>query len=207
MESAKKPQAAEELVRRFAAAVRSAQLYAAGHPLVQRSLDSLHDSVQQFVSHEPSIAIGFLEQEIVVGDVPLHKAGDGYADFIRRIQAVGIERIAFERGVTPDALNTLVLTLAHPERRAGEQSAGILPADAAATLQSLPKIRVGRINLDEDVKRPGTDVATIRRLYDDAVTVATSLWDVAQQEGEADAQAANKLVDDLAQAVAQNRTA
>ena len=33
------------------------------------------------------------------------------------------------------------------------------------------------------------------------------MWDIAQQEGQPDPQAAKKLVDDLAQAVAQNRTA
>ena len=51
------------------------------------------------------------------------------------------------------------------------------------------------------------DVATIRRLYTDAVNVASSLWDMAQQEGQPDPRGASELIDNLAQAVAQNRTA
>src|SRR5205823_11946689 len=45
------------------------------------------------------------------------------------------------------------------------------------------------------------------RLYHDAVSVATSLWDSASTEGKPDATAARTMVDGLAQAVSQNRTA
>jgi putative nucleotidyltransferase with HDIG domain len=74
-------------------------------------------------------------------------------------------------------------------------------------VQNLPHIRVGRISLDERVNTSSADVATIRRLYSDAVNVAGRLWDTAQNEGIPDPQEATKLVDNLAQAVAQNRTA
>ena len=51
------------------------------------------------------------------------------------------------------------------------------------------------------------DVATFQRLYDDAVSVAGRLWDGAQREGKPDPGAGRGIVDSLAQAVAQNRTA
>ncbi len=198
---------AEDAVRRLAAAIRAGQLYAPRHPLVQRSLVTLAESIVQLLADQPSVAIGLIDQEIVVGDTPLAKAGENYGELIRRLQAVGIERIAFERGVTPDELKTLVLTLAHPERRPGESSVGVKPAEAGATLQSLPHIRVGRISLDERVDTSAADVATIRRLYSDAVSAANGLWDMTEQEGTPDPVQARALVDNLAQAVAQNRTA
>jgi putative nucleotidyltransferase with HDIG domain len=198
---------AEDSVRKFAAAVRSAQLYAPGHPLVERALKALADSIVQLLADQPTVAIGFIDQEIVVGDTPLQKTADNYTELIRRLQALGIERIAFERGVTPEALNTLVLAVAHPERKPGETTAGVLAADPMAALQGLPHIRVGRISLDERVDSSAADVATIRRLYSDAVRVAGALWDVAQTEGMPDPEESRQLVDNLAQAVAQNRTA
>src|SRR5262245_66293918 len=97
----------DDTVRRFAAAVRSAQLYAPGHPLVRRSLEALVEVVGQLVADQPSVAIGLIGQEIVVGDTPLAKAAENYGELIRRLQALGIERIAFERGVKPDELATL----------------------------------------------------------------------------------------------------
>ncbi len=198
---------AEDAVRRFAAAVRGAQLYAPGHPLVQRSLVALAEAVSQLLADQPSIAIGIIGHEIVVADTPLPKAAENYAELIRRLQALGVERVAFERGVTPDALATLVLALAHPEAPPGAPGPGALPADLGATLQSLPHIKVGRISLDERIETTAADVATIRRLYADAVVVAETLWDSTTQEGQPDANAAREMVDNLAQAVAQNRTA
>jgi putative nucleotidyltransferase with HDIG domain len=207
MESGRRLRIAEDTVRKFAAAVRGAQLYAPGHPLVQRALTALAESIVQVLADQPTIAIGIIDQEIVVGDTPLPRAAENYGEFIRRLQSLGIERIGFERGVTPDALRTLVLTLAHPERKPGATAAGAAPSDAIGVLQSLPHIRVGRISLDERVESSSADVATIRRLYSDAVGIAGSLWDLAQQEGQPDPQESGKLVDNLAQAVSQNRTA
>jgi putative nucleotidyltransferase with HDIG domain len=198
-------QIAEEAVRRLASAIRSAQLYSPGHPLVQRALDALSDAIAQLVAGRPSIAIGIIDQEIVVDDTPLPKAAQNYGELTRRLVSQGVERIAFEAGVAPDALRMLVLTLAHPEGRSGERAAGDA-TDAAAALQTLPRIRVGRITLDERVETSG-DVATMRRLYADAVNVAGQLWDLAQSEGQPDPNETRELVESLAQAVAQNRTA
>jgi putative nucleotidyltransferase with HDIG domain len=209
MDSARRLRLSEEAVRRLAAAVRNAQLYAAGHPLVQRSLDALSETITQLVADQPSITIGLIEQEIVVADTPLPRGADQYGDFIRRLHGLGIERVAFERGVTPGALRTLISTLAHPEQATlgAALRTGARPAEPLATLQSLPHIKVGRITLDERVSTSAADVATIRRLYSDAVHVAGTLWESAQQDGLPDPHTARQLVDSLAQAVAQNRTA
>jgi putative nucleotidyltransferase with HDIG domain len=198
---------AEDAVRRFAAAVRSAQLYAPGHPLVRKSLDALAEGVAQLVADQPSVAIGLIGQEIVVADAPLARAAENHGELIRRLQSLGIERIAFERGVTSEELTTLVLTLAHPDRTPGATAPGAAPADALAALQALHHIRVGRISLDERVDTSAADVATIRRMYTDAVGIAEALWDVTQREGQPDPGEARELIDNLAQAVAQNRTA
>ena len=196
----------EEAVRRLAAAVRTAQLYAPGHPLVHRAVEALASSLTPLLADRPSLAIGLIDQEIVVGDAPLPKTAESHAEFIRWLHGLGIERLAFDRGVTREALATLVLTLAHPERTPGDAATSAVPADALIALQSVPRIHVGRISVDDRIDATA-DVATIRRLYGNAVNVAESLWAAAQREGQPDPKAAKQLVDDLAQAVSQNRTA
>jgi len=208
MDATRRSRLSEELMRRFAAAVRSVQLYASGHPLVERSLDALSETITQLIADHATIAIGLIEQEIVVGDTPLPKGAEQYGEFIRRLQGLGIERVAFERGVTIEALRILISTLAHPERTmTSAGTAGAAPAEPLATLQSLVHIKVGRISLDERASTSAADIATIRRLYSDAVNLAGTLWEGAQRDGEPDPQEAGQLVDNLAQAVAQNRTA
>ncbi len=200
--------AADDFMRRLAAALRGAQLYAADHPLVKRALDALNESLTQLLADQPTIAIGLIGQEIIVGDTPLPRAAESMGEMIRRLKGLGIERIAFDRGVTPEELLTLALTIAHPERRPGHNAAGVEPNDPLGVLATLPHIRVGRIQSGwEKVEASAADVATIRSLYSDATSVAGALWDLAKSEGTPDPKAARALIDSLAQAVSQNRTA
>ncbi|HMB81156.1 MAG TPA: HD-GYP domain-containing protein, partial [Vicinamibacterales bacterium] len=80
-------------------------------------------------------------------------------------------------------------------------------AGAADAFPALPHIRVGRVSVEQRVAGSLTDMATIKRLYTDAVSLAGDIWDSAQTEGRPDATAARSMIDGLAQAVAQNRTA
>ena len=198
---------ADDFVRKLAAALRAGQLYAPSHPLVQRAFDTLNEVLTQLLTDQPTIAIGIIGQEIIVGDVPLPRAAESMGEMIRRLKSLGIERIAFDRGVTAEEVQTLALTIAHPERRPGESAPGVEPADPLAVFNNLPHIRVGRIQTEEKKETSAADIATIRRLYSDATNVAGNVWDSAKTEGTPDPKAARALVDSLAQAVSANRTA
>jgi putative nucleotidyltransferase with HDIG domain len=199
--------AADDFVRKLAAALRASQLYAPSHPLVQRAFDTLNEALNQLLTDQQTIAVGIIGQEIIVGDVPLPRAAESMGEMIRRLKQLGIERIAFDRGVTPEEVQTLALTIAHPERRPGESGPGVEAADPLGVLNSLPHVRVGRIQTEEKKEASAADIATIRRLYADASNVAGNLWETAKTEGVPDPKAARALVDSLAQAVSSNRTA
>ena len=187
---------ADELSRRLAAAMRGAQLYAPGHPLVRRSIVSLLDTLAVVHQSAPSVAVGIVGEELVVGEVPVARAAETMGELMRRLQAIGIERIVIDRGVHEVEIEQLVDAIARGEG-----------GDATASLGRLPHIRVGRLEMEQQVSANSGDIATFRRLYDDAVKVAGNLWDSAGTEGSPDALAAREMVDSLAQAVAQNRTA
>jgi putative nucleotidyltransferase with HDIG domain len=207
MDQVSRLRAADDLVRKLAAALRAGQLYAPSHPLVQRAFDTLNEALTQLLTDQPTIAIGIIGSEIIVGDVPLPRAAESMGEMIRRLKSLGIERIAFDQGVTPDEVQTLALTIAHPERRPGQSAPGVEAADPLAVFSNLPHIRVGRIQTEEKKETSAADIATIRRLYSDATNIAGSVWQSAQTEGVPDPRAARALVDSLAQAVSANRTA
>ncbi|MBM3819013.1 MAG: HD-GYP domain-containing protein [Acidimicrobiia bacterium] len=197
MSTPQRAKLADELVRRFAAALRGAQLYAGNHPLVTRNIAALHDTLTLIHSTNASIAIGIVGDELVVGDIPVPRAAENMGELMKRLQQAGIERIVIDRGVQPPELTQLVQAVARTE--AGK--------DPTTALGRQPHIRVGRLQVEERVEAQIGDVATFKRLYDDAVTVAETLWESAQTEGMPDADAGRTVVDSLAQAVAQNRTA
>ena len=196
MSSAPRTRLSEELVRRLAAALRSTQLYAANHPLLVRNVTALVDTLATVHATTPSIAIGIVGDELVVGGSPVPRAAENLGELMRRLQQSGIERIVIDRGVEPAEVTQLVQGIGRPDAKT-----------SAVTLGHLPHIRVGRLHVEQRIEHAFGDVATFRRLYDDAVSVAGSLWDSAKVEGAPDADAARSMVDSLAQAVAQNRTA
>ena len=191
-------QLADELLRRLAAALRSSQLYSKGHPIIGRNLEQLSAAVQLLHSLQPATVVGFVGDEIIVDDMPVARA-DVLGGIVRRLQQAGIERITFDRGVTSDELSTFIEAVTAIEVRDGDENEPAFPA--------LPHIRVGRVSIEQRVEGSLTDMATIKRLYEDAVTVAGDVWDSAATEGKPDATMARTMIDGLAQAVAQNRTA
>ena len=195
MTAVQRARLADDLVRRLGAAVRSAQLYSAGHPIVVRSITALTDSLAIAHATTPSLAIGIVGDDLVVGDIPVPRAAENMGELLRRLQQAGVERIVVERGVEPAEITRLIQVLAAAD------------PDQVAGLGALRHIRVGRLQVEERVDAPVGDMATFKRLYDDAVSVAERLWDTTGAEGKPDADASRGIVDSLAQAVAQNRTA
>jgi putative nucleotidyltransferase with HDIG domain len=197
IDHSRRVQLADEVLRRFASAVRAAQLYTRAHPLVARSVVQFAEGLSLIVGQQRSITIGVVGGEFVVGEVPLPRASALMGDMLRRLQRVGVERITFDRDVTQEELVTLVHALASLEPVAGD----------GPPIPTLPHVQVGRIQVQQRVETTVADMATIKRVYSDASAVAEQLWDVTTGEGRPDPKQAATVVDTLAQAVAQNRTA
>jgi hypothetical protein len=194
MNTVQRARLAEDVVRRLAAAIRGAQLYAIGHPIVVRNVTALLEALAMMHAWSPSLAIGIVGEDLVVGDVPLQRAAENMGELMRRLQQIGVERIVVDRGVDSAELTQLVQALASAD------------ASQAATVD-LPHVRIGRLQIETKVDAPAGDIATLQRLYKDAVSVAQRLWETATAEGASDPNAGRSVVDSLAQAVAQNRTA
>ena len=199
---------ADDFMRRFAAALRGAQLYAPSHPLVQRAFEGLDESITQLLDDQPTIAVGLIGQEIIVGDVPLPRAAESMGEMIRRLKSLGIERIAFDRGVTPEELQTLALTHRASRtapgpgrsRRRGGRSAGDLQQPAAHSRRTDSRPRRRR-RPRRRTSRPFAGCIPMRP------TSPARCGKRRRTEGTPDPKAARALVDGLAQAVSANRTA
>ena len=196
--TAPRTQLADELVRRLAAALRSGQLYSRGHPIIARNLEALSTAIQLLHTLNPTVVIGLIGDEVVVDDAPIAQA-DTVGLLIHRLQQSGVERIAIDRGVTRDEIAAFLDAVAALEPRRNDEVSAGLPA--------FPHIRVGRVTIDQRVEGNVADMRTIIRLYNDAVSAAASIWESVGTEGQPDATVAQTMVDGLAEAVAENRTA
>jgi putative nucleotidyltransferase with HDIG domain len=206
---------ADELLRRLAAALRATQLYSPGHPIIARNMDAWWAALQTMHRLQSSIVIGLVGNEVIVDDLPLTNA-EAWVPVIRRLQHGGVERVTIERGVTPAELAAFVAAVAADRgldpfsddaAQVPASTRGRAAAADAAPFPALTHIRVGRISTDKRAGGPPRDMATIKRLYDDAASVAGAIWECAQTEGAPDATMARSMIDGLAQAIVQNRTA
>ena len=157
---------ADDFMRRLAAAIRGAQLYSPGHPLVARALGALAESCSQLLADESSITVGIVGQDVVVGDLPIPRSRETYGELTRRLKRIGIERISFDRGIEPDEIATLVQTISHPERAVGRTAPGAAPSDPTpfvlpvADVLDLPDVSVAGPAVVSPV--PGRPTATTR---------------------------------------------
>ncbi len=202
IDSATRAHLSDEMIRRFGGSLRGIQLYSPGHPIVARSLEGLSEALRALHQHDPSVVIGILGNELIVGDLPMTKASSSMGELIRRFGSMGVERITIDRAVTLDELRGFAGRFAQLEKT----FSGNELKDAAPQLESA-NIRVGRVSMDERAPEEKTDASTIRRMYSEAVSVASTVWESARVDSKPDTTAAHSMIDGLAQAVVQNRSA
>jgi putative nucleotidyltransferase with HDIG domain len=193
----------DELLRRFGGSLRGIQLYASNHPLVTRNIQGLCDTIRAIQAHEAPTAIGVVGDELVVADVPMPKASSSMGELIRRLKVLGVERITIDRGVSNEEMAAFIQRLGTIDPIALKEAA----ARGNPDILSQPHIRVGRIQIEQRVEEDLSDTATIRKLYAEAVNMASAVWESARSDSKPDAEAARGMVNGLAQAVSQNRTA
>ena len=191
---------AEDLLRHFAAGLKAVQLYSLDHPIVARAVQQLSETLERAHVEAADVVVGIVEEQVVVDGIPAGSV-HGAAEAIDRLRSVGIERIAFERGVTSDELLGFVRELAAAQARRDSE-----PGDGAAALSSA-HIRVGRLLMHQRMESGHSDIRAIRQSYRNAVAGAEAIWEQAQAEGGPDPEMAIGLVEGLASAVGQNRRA
>ncbi|MBM3819011.1 MAG: HD domain-containing protein [Acidimicrobiia bacterium] len=188
---------ADELVRRLAAGLRAAELYAPQHPLVQRSIQALASALSAALADASSLVIGFIGDDVVVNDARLGKGSASLTGFVRGLRDREIEKITFHRGVTPTEVQAFLIELAVKK--------GTQPLADRLAAADVRRIAIGRLSIEEaEPDQVGIEAA--KRVYHTAVESAEALWDQARAGEQPDPETARKIIDSLANIVNQDRT-
>ncbi|MCX6551042.1 MAG: HD-GYP domain-containing protein [Acidobacteria bacterium] len=191
----------EDIVHRMGAALRAARMYASTHPNVAEHIKALHESLVRLHRAEAEVLIGFVGGEVIGDDTPLLRTSVVRAEITREMQALGINRIQFERGVTVDDVAALVRAIVQKSQalRAAEPAAE--PVESDADFLVLPHLRAGRIPVDSSRGTWGSGAVPLQRVYSSSVDSARMLWESAQADGQPDLPTARETVENLAEAV------
>jgi putative nucleotidyltransferase with HDIG domain len=188
---------ADELIRRFAAALRGTELYSPNHPLVQRGIDAFITAAAERLQTTPSIVIGFIGEEVVVDSTRLPRGTASLIGFARDLRDRGIEKVTFTHGLS--RADVISLLAVFSDRKSP------VPLPDRLTAKGVRNITLGRIVVDE-VSDDHAGIAAAQRVYGMAVETAETLWNAAKSGDQPDPGAARKIIDSLARLVNQDRT-
>jgi putative nucleotidyltransferase with HDIG domain len=188
---------AEELVRRLAAGLRAAELYAPQHPLVSRGVTALTAACTAQLADAQSLIVGFIGDDVVVNDTRLGKGSASLTGFVRGLRDREIEKITFHRGITADEIRAFLGELA--DRRSRK------PLPERLTSSGVGRIAIGKLSV-EDAPQDAMGIEAARRVYGTAVSSAETLWHQAKAGEKPDPENARKIIDSLANIVTQDRT-
>lgn len=189
--------APDELVRRLAAAVRAAELYAPSHPLVRRNADALLAACTDWLQRVQPLIVGFLESEVVVNDVRLPRAGATLTGLIRDMREREIEKITIVRGIELGDLRGFLEELAAQSAQA--------PLAERLAARGIRRLGIGRVAVEEPSDEE-TGLGAARRIYTDAVRSAERIWEAAAAGEGPDPHAARGIIDSLSRLVYHDRT-
>jgi putative nucleotidyltransferase with HDIG domain len=185
-----------DIVQRLSGALRAASLYSITHPSVDEHVCALLDAVQRLHKTEPMVLIGLVGGEVIADDTPLVAVTSYRAEFIRYMQALGINRIVLNRGITLEELQAFVRAASQPGPRAEEGA-----AEADIDFIKLAHLRAGRIPVDTTAGKWGSSAITLRQVYSGSVEAARMIWESTRLDGVPDAPMAHEAVEHLAEAV------
>ena len=194
-----------EIVQRLSGALRAANLYSSTHPSVGEHVRALLDAVQRLHTVEASMLIGFIGGEVIADDTPLLAMTAYRTELIRYMQALGINRVLIDRGVTLDELTEFVRAVAQPSSSALRAGADTQAGDADVDFLRLPHVRAGRIPVDTTAGNWGSSAVTMKQVYSGSIEAARMVWESTRTEGTPDAPAAHEAVEHLAEAVDTSR--
>ena len=189
-----------DIVQRLSAALRAASLYSTAHPSVDEHVRALLDAVQRLHKVESTVLIGLIGGEVIADDTPLLAMTSYRAEFIRYMQALGINRILLNRGITLEELRAFVRAASQPGTRTEQ---GWEEADV--DFLKLAHLRAGRIPVDTTAGNWGSSAVTMRQVYSGSVEAARMIWESTRLEGTPDAPMAHETVEHLAEAVGTSR--
>jgi putative nucleotidyltransferase with HDIG domain len=185
------------LVRRLAAGLRAAELYAPQHPLVQRSVTALTAAINAHVNDGGAVVVGLIGDDVVVNETRLGKGSASLTGFVRGLRDREIEKITFHRGITADEIRAFLGEVADRQAR--------IPLVDRLAARGVRRAVVGKLSV-EDTPQDAIGIEAARRVYLTAVSSAESLWQQAKAGDKPDPENARKIIDSLANIVTQDRT-
>lgn len=186
---------AEELIKRLGAAIRASALYSPAHPIVARRVEALTGSFDKHFAEVPTVTLGFLGSDVVVGRTRLKNPA--LSGIVRHFRDRQVDKVSFSRGIGVAGLRSFVGVMAERSPQ---------PVAERLTAAGVQGIGIGTITAEEARTVENLGLSAAQRVYGTAISAAEAVWGAATAGDEPDPNAARTIIEALASAVSQDRT-
>lgn len=107
----KTKQALASILQQLASGLRSAALYPEGHPSLDTPIRLLASGFQDLLQEREKIAIGLIDDVLVIDEVPFYEAKDRFSAIVSALEEQKIEAVLLRPGVTVEELRLLITIL------------------------------------------------------------------------------------------------
>jgi len=124
-----------DVVANLNSAITSMRLYPDQHPHVQNYVDTAHFELTKFLLNKEETTLLLVNDRVVCDQVPLPHVGAHFAQFIRTLREVGIERLTFIAGISKEELQGFLRDLIATDQ---------------ASVRGRKEVRLGKLDMRVD---------------------------------------------------------
>ena len=95
------PSAYYDLIRYLVAAMNGRRIYPPRHPVLDRTLARVEQSLLALMVSRDEVQLGVLGNHLLADDLPWEEQGESHSALSRELKARGIDKLTFQRGSTP----------------------------------------------------------------------------------------------------------
>ncbi|GAB4363414.1 MAG: HD domain-containing protein [Deltaproteobacteria bacterium] len=166
MDRRQQEQVIGNIIRLLGTSLKNRRLYPATHPSVRSPVEKCHADLLLFFADRKELALAIVDGTLVFEGVPIFSLTSSLESFMGRLAAVGIPAVIFEKGVSPDEIESFIRYL-HEEK---EESLDTNEIQKRLLDRKVTRIRVRPPEEDEE-----DDFALAREIYDNAVNAVVSV--------------------------------
>lgn len=198
MDRRQQEQVIGNIIRLLGTSLKNRRLYPATHPSVRSPVEKCYSDLLLFFADRKELALAVADGTLVFEGVPIFNLTSSLEFFMRRLAGIGIPAVIFEKGVSPDEIESFIRYL-HETKEEGIEAPDIQ--------KQLLDRGVSHIRVKPPAEDEEDDLALAREIYDNAVNAVVSVLQEIRMGRIPSGAESERVVGDISSMLRRNRDA
>jgi len=157
-----------DLIRYLVAAVNGRRIYPPRHPVLDRTLARVEQTLLSLMVSRDEIQLGVLGNHLIADGFPWEEQGESHSALSQELKSRHIDKLTFQRGFTRSDLESLVEVLCGDKASGNALPSSAVPVADLLAGRGVSRIRVAQLDLERK-RQELPEAAGGRGAYQEAV--------------------------------------